>query len=84
MVVLRIEDVRGTVIAIKDEVKEAIELISMGRVEEALERLEVALGMLIGLRDDLDMYNPWLDIDDEDLRNTCMKRVCRKRCVCPS
>ena len=84
MVVLRIEDVRGTVIAIKDEVKEAIELISMGRVEEALERLEVALGMLIGLRDDLDMYNPWLDIDDEDLRNTCMKKVYKKRCECPS
>ena len=37
------------------------------------------LGMLIGLRDDLDMYNPWLDIDDEDLRS-----VCGKTCKCSS
>ena len=74
-----IDDIKEELRKIKDELDSLEEKIRKGFVGQALRQLDYIIDDVDKLIDDVERYDPWDDIDDEDVAETCHEMGC----TCP-
>jgi methionyl-tRNA synthetase len=75
-----ISDIKDELQKIRDELDSLEEKLRSGQVREALRLLGFIIDDVDALMDDLERYDPWNDIDDEEVAETCHEMGCE----CPS
>ena len=75
-----ISDIKEELQKIRDELDSLEEKLRGGQVREALRLLGFIIDDVDALMDDLERYDPWNDIDDEDVAEVCHNWGCK----CPS
>jgi len=73
------EDIKEELQKIRDELDSLEEKIRKGFVHEALRQLSFVIDDVDALKDDLERYDPWDDIEDDDVAETCHEMGC----TCP-
>jgi methionyl-tRNA synthetase len=74
-----ISDIKEELQKIRDELDSLEEKLRSGQVREALRLLGFIIDDVDALMDDLERYDPWNDIDDEEVAETCHEMGC----TCP-
>ena len=74
-----ISDIKDELQKIRDELDSLEEKLRSGQVREALRLLGFIIDDVDALMDDLERYDPWNDIDDEEVAEMCHEMGC----TCP-
>jgi len=72
-----IDDIKEELRKIKDELDSLEEKIRKGFVSQALRQLRFIIDDIDKLIDDVDRYDPWDDIDEEDIAYVCHNWGCK-------
>jgi methionyl-tRNA synthetase len=71
------EDIEEELREIREELDSIEEELRKGFVHEALRQLEYVIDDVDRLIDDVNRYDPWDDIDDEDIAYVCYNWGCK-------
>ena len=72
-----IDDIKEELQKIREELDSLEDKIRGGQVREALRLLDFIIDDVDALMDDLERYDPWNDIDDEDVAYVCHEMGCK-------
>ena len=72
-----ISDIKDELQKIREELDSLEEKIRGDQVREALRLLDFIIDDVDALMDDLERYDPWNDIDDEDIAEICNNWGCK-------
>jgi len=72
-----ISDIKEELQKIREELDSLEDKIRGGQVREALRLLDFIIDDVDALMDDLERYDPWNDIDDEDIAYICHEMGCK-------
>ena len=72
-----ISDIKQELQKIREELDSLEDKIRGGQVREALRLLDFIIDDVDALMDDLERYDPWNDIDDEDVAEACHEMGCK-------
>ena len=72
-----IDDIKEELQKIRDELDSLEEKIRKGFVSQALRQLRFIIDDIDKLIDDVDRYDPWDDIDEEDIAYVCHNWGCK-------
>jgi len=71
------EDIKEELRKIRDELDSLEEKLRKGFVSQALRQLRFIIDDIDKLIDDVDRYDPWDDIDEEDVAYVCHNWGCK-------